>query len=121
MHNSGRGLIEIILTIVVVLVLYGVFANKWIVTLEEARSVALENQLTNLKYSLELYRILEDRYPEDLKELNKKYIGFREDSLYGRKYLKEQWQDKDGYPVDPYGRKFIYDNKTGMIEEREGK
>ncbi len=115
MYNSGRGLIEIIFTIVVVLILYGVFANQWIITLGEARSVALENQLTNLKYSLELYRILEDRYPEDLKELNKKYIGPGEDSLYGRKYLEGERQDEEGYPVDPYGRKFIYDNITGKI------
>lgn len=117
-NNSGRGLIEIIFTIVVVLVLYGVFANRWIVTLREARSVAIENQLTNLKYSLELYRILEGGYPEDLRELNKKYIELSEDSLYGRKYLEAQLQDETDYPVDPYGRRFIYDIKTGEVKIR---
>lgn len=118
MHNSGRGLIEIIFIIVVVFVLYGVFVNQWIVTLQEARSVALENQLTNLKYSLHLYKILERDYPEDLRELNKRYIGIKEDSLYGRRYLELQFQDKEGYPVDLYGRRFKYDSKTGKIERR---
>ncbi len=116
MYNSGRSLIELIFTIVVVFVLYGVFVNQWIVTLQEARSVALENQLTNLKYSLHLYKILEKDYPEDLKELNKRYIGIKEDSLYGRRYLEFQFQDKEGYPVDPYGRRFKYDSNTGKIK-----
>ncbi|MFC1508154.1 type II secretion system protein GspG [Candidatus Omnitrophota bacterium] len=115
-NNKGRGLIEVVFSIVIVLVLYGVFAKHWIINLREARKVTLENQLTNLKYSLELYKILEEAYPEDIRELNKKSISIKEDSLYGRKYLDSHLQDKEGYPVDPYGRRFIYDNDTGKVK-----
>ena len=115
--NIGRSLIDIIFSITLVLVLYGVFAGHWIKNLEEARKVTLENQLTNLKYSLELYRMLEGSYPGDLRELSKKRIAIREDSLYGRKYLELQSQDKEGNPIDPYGRRFIYNSKDGSIKK----
>ncbi|MBU1061361.1 MAG: type II secretion system protein GspG [Candidatus Omnitrophica bacterium] len=115
MHNKGRGLIDFIFSIVIIFILSGIFTVYWVLNLREARSVALENQLTNLKYSLELYRILEGQYPQDLRDLNKKCKASEEDSLCGKSYLEHQMQDKEGYPVDPYSRRFIYDNKTGKI------
>ena len=115
-NDKGRSLIELVFSITVTLILYAMFARHWIVNLGEAREVALENTLTNLKYSLELYSIIEGQYPKDLKELNKTFTAAREDSLYGRKYLELQSQDEEGYPVDPYGRKLIYDEKTGKIK-----
>jgi len=115
--NSGRGLIETISSIVAILVICGMFAVAWLGHLKEAREVTSENQLTNLKYSLELYMILEGCYPEDLSELNKRCKLWAEDSLYSRRYLELQGLDMQGYPVDPYGRRFIYDNKTGRIKK----
>ncbi len=115
LDNKGRGLIETVFFIMLALVIAGIFAGEWLVHLKEAREVALENQLTNMKLSLELYMIVEGQYPEDLGELDKRCTAFREDSLYGKKYLELQAHDKEGYPVDPYGRRFIYDNKSGTI------
>ena len=114
-NDKGRSLIEVILSIAIIFILYGLFARHWIINLKEAREVALENALTNLKYSLELYSITEGRYPKDLKELNKRVIRVKKDSLYGRRYLELQSQDEEGYPVDSYGRRFIYDSETGKI------
>jgi len=114
--HKGRGLLELIFVILMVCIIAGLFPIYLIKNLNEARSVALENQLTNLKYSLELYRMMEGSYPVDLRELSKKRIAIKEDSLYGRKYLELQSQDKEGYPVDPYGRRFRYDSKDGSIK-----
>lgn len=116
LDNKGRGLIETLFFIVLALVIAGIFAGEWLVHLKETRKVALENQLTNMKLSLELYMIVEGQYPDDLRELDKRCMRFREDSLYGKKYLELQAQDRGGYPIDPYGRRFIYDNKSGTIE-----
>ncbi len=116
--NRGRGLIEILLSIVVIAVFLSVYARAWIVNLSEAREVALENQLTNLKHSLELYMIVEGHYPVDLRALNKSYNLSAEDSLYERRYLELQAQDKEGYPVDPYGRRFIYNSEKGTVKRR---
>ncbi|MBU1146992.1 MAG: type II secretion system protein GspG [Candidatus Omnitrophica bacterium] len=115
-NDKGRSLIEIIFTILVILIISAVFARYWIVHLKEAREAALENQLTNIKLSLELYTIAEGRYPEDLRELDKRCEVGRGDSIYTRKYLEHQFVDKDGYPVDPHGQRFIYDEKTGTIK-----
>lgn len=115
-YNTGRSLIDAIFSITIILVFLGVFATYCIINIEEARSVALENGLTNLRNSLELYIILEGRYPEDLRELDRGYLAIKENNLYGRKYLELQAQDEQGYPIDPYGRRFIYDSKTGKVE-----
>jgi len=119
-NNKGRGLIETIFSVVVILVISGIFAGAWLVHLKEAREVALENQLTNLKHSLELYMIVEGHYPEDLRALDKRCKLSIEDSIYSRKYLEHIATDEEGYPVDSFGRRFIYDNKTGRIEKRGG-
>ena len=63
--------------------------------------------------------VLEGQYPEDLRELNKKCKASKQDSIYGRNYLEYQAQDEGGYPVDPYGRRFIYDVQKGKIFLRE--
>lgn len=112
----GRGLIDIIISISIILVLGSIFTGYLVRNLEEARNAALENQLTNLKYSVNLYSILEGRYPDDLRDLSKNCKARKKDSLYGNKYLEHQNRDKEGYPIDPYGRRFIYDRKTGMIK-----
>ncbi len=118
-NNIGRGLIELIFSITIIFILYAVFARHWIVNLEEARKVTMKNELTNLRYSLQLYRMFEGRYPEDLRQLNTSRVSIiKEDSLYGRRYLELQSQDEQGYPVDPYGRRFIYNNKLGTIKVR---
>ncbi len=114
--QDGRSLLELIFVILIVGIVAGIFSMFLIMNLKEARGVALENQLTNLKYSLELYVILEGQYPKDLRELNTRCTVVKDDNLYGRRYLELQAQDKEGYPVDPYGRRFIYDTSTGKIE-----
>lgn len=119
--HKGRGLLELIFVILMVSIIAGLFPIYLIKNLNEARSVALENQLTNIRYSLELYRMLEGSYPVDLRELNRKYVTIKEDSLYGRKYLELQSQDKEGNPIDPYGRRFIYNSKDGSIKKGESK
>lgn len=116
MGHAGRGLIDGIFSIIVIFVVFGIFAGYLARHVDEARSVALENELTNLKNSLQLYMIMEGRYPEDLRELNKKRNVLGHSALYGKKYLELQAQDKEDYPIDPYGHRFIYDSKSGRVE-----
>lgn len=111
-------LIDIVCSITIILVLYGVFAGYFLINIDEAKKAALINQLTNLKYSIELYKALEGSYPRDLRILNRAYINLKDTKLYGRKYLELQPEDKEGYPVDPYGQRFIYDSRSGKIARR---
>lgn len=115
--EKGRGLAELLFSLTIIFILSGVFVGYWLVNIREARRVGAENQLTNLRYSLELYKMLEGRYPEDLRELSRKYVTIKEDSLYGRRYLESQSHDEDGYPVDLHGHRFVYDNKTGTLKK----
>ncbi|MFC1666761.1 hypothetical protein ACFL0P_02650 [Candidatus Omnitrophota bacterium] len=116
--NKGRGLIETIFSILILLGISGIFIKYGIINLKEAQEVALENQLTNIKTSVELYKALEGHYPEDLRELNKECKVIKEDSLYDKEYLEFQTLDKEGYPICPNGHRFIYNNKTGEVKRR---
>ena len=116
MPSVGRKkLIDIICAVTIIFVLYGVFAGYSLRNMEEARKAALRNQLTNLRYSIELYKALEGSYPGDLRILGRGYIRLKDSRLYGRKYLELQPQDKEGYPIDPYGKRFIYDSGSGKV------
>ncbi len=87
-NSSGRGLIDTIFTIAVILILFGIFAGACFTDLNRAREAALENQLTNLRYSLDLYVMLEGSYPGGLRELNRRCILLKEDSLYGKEVFR---------------------------------
>ncbi len=119
LKNTGSTLIENLIVVALVFVLIGIFGARMGVYVQEARESALNNQLTNIKNSLELYKALKGGYPSDLRQLNKPLISLNEDSFYGRKFLEHQTLDTEGYPIDPFGNRYIYDNETGKVGRRK--
>ncbi|MCM8799038.1 MAG: type II secretion system protein GspG [Candidatus Omnitrophica bacterium] len=83
----------------------------------KAKEMVLQAELHNMRIALNLYRGLNGEYPQDIRELINKEIYWTQaiHEIYKRKYLEHQRVDKDGFPIDPWYRRFVYDPEAGRI------
>ena len=83
----------------------------------QAKEIVLQAELKNLRAVITFYYAIHKKYPEDLKEMKEKgYIEFSPESrVVRREYLKLLTADKEGYPLDPFGNRYLYDKKTGEV------
>lgn len=80
----------------------------------EAKEVTLRATLVNIRGGIELYQVLQQHYPADLKSLvHKKYLLPVRDEIISGEYLMAQAVDADGNLLDPFGNRYRYDPLTG--------
>jgi hypothetical protein len=79
--------------------------------------VVLQVELKNLRAVIIFYYAKHKKYPEDLKEMSEKgYIEFSPESAVVRKeHLRLLSVDKEGYPLDPFGNRYVYDKNAGEV------
>jgi len=84
---------------------------------EQAKRKVLESDMRNLRLGISLYLYMNGKTPEDIRDLEKKecieYTAGGE--LIKREYVKLVTKDEENYPLDPFGNRYHYDPKTGMI------
>jgi len=69
-------------------------------------------ELRNLKITLRVYKYKVGRYPDDLKQLAD-FFTKETSKRFGYMRL-----DTQGYPIDPFGDRFIYDKKTIAVKSK---
>jgi Tfp pilus assembly protein PilE len=115
--QKGAGVFETLLVCILVAILIGTVIPYYRNLTREAKEVALQGSLVNLRKAVELYHILQGKYPLDLKRLaTEKYvIPIRGDTFFSGEYLRAQAVDTDGYPIDPFGARYRYDPQKGKV------
>ena len=108
--------------LVIALALIGLFTSVFAVLIQKAAVVGKERglavDLKSIRQSLLLYEALNNRYPEDLKELVDARLraeSAADEIFFGEEFLGVVGRDAMGYPVDTFGNRFIYSAKTGAI------
>ncbi len=89
----------------------------------EAQETALKAELTNIRTSITLFKMLNSRNPRTLNELIEKEvmlparIGRDEysNSVFNRKYLMSQSLNEKGDLIDAFGNLFSYDSEKGKV------
>lgn len=96
--------------------IYGYFEP----TIRAAREVGLRMGLNTMRSAVQLYAIQEGRAPEDIRTLL--YRGYVQPTergpLFVPAYLLYQALDSEGFPVDPFGNRFLYDPATGRVHSQ---
>lgn len=125
-QNSGYGIIETLLVIIVMGVLTVVFIDRFEKTSLEAKKTALNIELRNLRESITFFKITKGRYPKDLKELIKEeyvlpYQG--EETKYTkplirRRYLEPHSLDERMNILDPFGLPYLYFPFNGSVRSQ---
>ena len=122
--DQGLTIFDAILVLSIVGILIGVVVPKYQNAVHEAREAALKMGLSNIRTSIRLFRVLNERNPDSLKELVENDVllparSGREVSsgtlFLNEKYLIRQSQDAEGHLVDAFGNRYGYDPVHGEV------
>ena len=121
--RKGLTIIDAVITICIIGVLIGVVVPKYERMAHAAQEAALKSALSNIRTSIQLFKMLNNRNPNSLKELIEKnvmlpakigsdpYTG----SILDQKYLMLNAVDEKGNILDAFGNAFLYDNFRGEV------
>ena len=103
--ESGGTPFEMALSLALIFILIAVFGFYASKVLLAAEGAALKNELSNLRLSVEVYKIRNGGLPKELGSIhsNRNYFV-----MIGR-------HDKEGELLDPFGSRYIYSPKDGRI------
>lgn len=118
LNDKGASGFESFIIISIVGLLVAIALGRFYFVIDFARETALKAELAALRSSLNLFKIVENRMPEDLIELENKEM---EIELGGGKKLsvkpleKKLKKDEKGRILDPFGNPYSYERKRGKI------
>lgn len=117
LDEKGLGIIDTIVVCLLVAIMFVVLIPRYQRMAKDARETALRMGLTNMRSSIQLYVLLNNKPPEDLKDLlGKRYlIPTKEGTIFNDQYLKALALDNEGYPIDPFGNRYSYEPKEGRV------
>jgi len=120
LHRRAFSTLELMIVLVIIGVLLMVAAGYYQEVINRARREVLAAELRNMRLVLQLYRALYRRYPDDIRLLEKVGVVrfYQPERPLQEKYLKFLSIDAEGYPLDPFGRRYFYGPETGEIRSR---
>lgn len=82
-----------------------------------SQETALKMGLTNIRYAIQIYTVRHGRPPANLRVLltTGYTLAGEKTSVFVPGYLQAQALDRNGYPIDPFGRRFDYDSEMGTV------
>lgn len=124
MKKSNRGIIafENVLVFFFIILLFIIvigYYHRYLNIIKER--VALE-EIYHINSAIVVYYALHGRFPDDIRELtnDRQRLAYRE-SFFNKKYIEGIKTDNNGYPIDPWGNRYIYDKKnhTVVLQKRK--
>jgi type II secretory pathway pseudopilin PulG len=122
---KGLTIVDAVITFCLIGILIGVVIPKYQRVTREAQEAALKTGLANIRSSIRLFRMLNERNPRGIRELieNDVLLPARggKDPYAGpifldEKYLVNQAQDAEGQLVDAFGNRYAYDPVRGDVK-----
>jgi type II secretory pathway pseudopilin PulG len=115
--ERGRGLWEtLILAAVIGCICYAIIFSVRQLS-NQAKVKVLEADMRNMRLGLDLYLYQKGKYPEDIRVLERdKFIEYTAaGKIIKKSYVELITKDEEGYPIDPFGNRYHYDAKTGIV------
>lgn len=121
-NEKGLGVFETLLVCILVSILIGAVLPYYQRLEQQAKEAALQTGLANIRKAIELYSVLQGHYPTDLRGLvHARYvIPVREDTFFSGEFLLNQATDTGGNLLDPFGNRYRYDQKKGIVSSETG-
>jgi competence protein ComGC len=116
-NKSSLTLVELLVVLCVIFVCMGTFAIFAKINLKAARETALRNELNNIRMSIELYKIIKNRLPEDLVSLINQEFTFKTSDgiIIKKQFLRSFRLDKNGNLLDPFMNRYNFDPASGKV------
>ncbi len=122
---KGLTIVDAVITLCLIGILIGVVIPKYQRVAREAQEAALRMGLTNIRTSIRLFRMLNERNPRSLRELIEHDVllparsgrdPYTGSIFLDEKYLVRQAQDAEGHLVDAFGNRYAYDPVRGEVK-----
>lgn len=123
--DRGLTVIDALISLCLIGILIGVVLPKYQQAAREAQEAALKMGLTNIRTSIRLFRMLNERNPRSLKELIEMDVLLPARSgrdpasgplFLDEKYLIRQAQDAEGHLLDAFGNRYVYNPVRGEVK-----
>lgn len=110
---------ENILVLIMVLVLLIISIHKYSKIVRYTKNAAYEKESEEINTALILYRVKYGKFPKNLSVLAnsryiEKYLTDGRIKTIRAKFIENIRTDKEGYPLTPFYKRFIYDRKDGL-------
>ena len=124
LNAKGLAIYETLVTLCLIGVLTGVVIVKYQRVFREARETAVKAELVNIRTSIQLFKMLNGRNPQSLKEMTEKKVMYAArigpekytgPIFFKESYLMEYATDKEGNIIDAFGNPFVYDAIKGEV------
>ena len=116
-RQSAMALFELVICLTIIGLCAGVLCGFLLKASVVARETTLRYELNNMRALLSLYRELKGRYPENLKVLLESQQRLKQSQRmgFGKDLFDAKGVDVQGYPIDPFGRRFSYNARKGVV------
>ncbi len=113
--------LETLIVCILVGLLAGIGTSYFQEVTQEAKEVALREELGLIRKAVTLYSVLQGRLPGDLGDLieTQYVIPLRNDTSFKGEYLSTQATDSEGALLDPFGKRYRYDPRGGAVSSVE--
>lgn len=113
--------LETLIVCILVGLLAGIVTSYHQKMTQEAKEVALREELGLIRKAVTLYAVLQGRFPGELGDLvEAQYmIPLRDNTSFKGEYLSTQATDSQGALLDPFGKRYRYDPRGGAVSSVE--
>lgn len=121
LNSKGRVSFENTLVLIFIFVISGIFLSYYYKYQEIVKIRLAQEQVYNINTAIIIYVFEKKKFPEDLNVLTKEeFIIEDKNIILKKRYLDFSPVDKEGYPIDPWGRRYQYDrsNHIAYIQPR---
>ncbi|MHB8232367.1 MAG: hypothetical protein ACYDDB_05660 [bacterium] len=103
LNNNSETSFENIIVLIFIFVLSVIAVHRYLTIIKYAKTSAYKEDIQKINIALIVYRIKYGKFPNNLLILAKKGL------------IKNIKADKEGYPLNPFGKRFIYERKEGRV------
>lgn len=113
LNNWGKISLENTLVFIFILILTSLILGYYQNYKEVVKLRLAQEQVYNINTAIIIYLFEKKKFPEDLSVLTREeFLIVNKDTILRKKFLEFEPLDKEGYPLDPWGRRYLYDKKN---------
>lgn len=120
---KGFTILDTLITLCLIGIFIGFIIPRFQRTARAAQEEALRTGLMNIRTSITLFKVVNGRHPDNLRELIEKNMmlparigsGPLSGSVFKQKYLITNAVDAQGNILDTFGNRFLYDPVLGEV------
>ena len=115
--EQGLGIIDTLIVVVLISVFMGVLIPKYQRMAQEAREVAMQISIGNIRKAIQVYVLTKQKIPADIRDLIREQyvVPMNKGTIFTDQYLKTATLDEAGYPIDPFGNRYGYNPVNGLV------